>query len=93
MFTAQRINVQKAQKLIKEKNGILVDVRDPVAFRDGTMEGAVNLSLRQLSTLQRYQRSTPIILYGESDDTAVATAANYLIQFGFNKVFSVDKRK
>lgn len=86
MFTAPRISKEKAQKLIKEKNGILVDVRDPVAFRDATMEGAVNMSLRQLSSLQKYPKHTPIILFNETNDDNIKAAANYLIQFNFEKV-------
>jgi len=90
MFTAQRINMQKAQKLINEKSGLLVDVRDPVSFRDGTIAGAINLSLRQLSSLQRHPKTTPIVLFGKTDrDIAVDTAANYLIQFGFNNVYAI----
>lgn len=86
MIDAKQISLGKAAKLVNTKGGILVDVRDPVSFRDGTVAGAINLSLRQLSSLQRYSKNTPIVLYSDKMDIDIKTAANYLIQFGFTHV-------
>lgn len=79
----------KARKLA-DKGAIIVDVRDPVSFRDGTVPGAINLSLRQLSHLQKHPKTTPIVIFGESaTDSTLLSAINYLTLYGFSKVFSL----
>lgn len=80
----------KAKKLHSTKGAVIVDVRDPVAFRDGTLPDAINLSLRQLSQLQAHPRTTPIILVGEGHtDPTLKAAINYIELYGFDKVFSL----
>lgn len=79
----------KARKLI-DKGAIVIDVRDPVSFRDGTVPGATNLSLRQLSHLQKHPKTTPIIIFGASaTDPTLLSAINYLTLYGFSQVFSM----
>jgi len=91
-ISAKRIGGKKAQQLV-EKGAMLIDVRDPVSFRDGSLPGAVNLSLRQLSSLIREPKTRKLIFFGEaeSDDTLNA-AVNYAYQFGFTEVFSLGSK-
>lgn len=85
----QKINGKRAQKLI-EKGAKLYDVRSPVAFRDGTLPGAINLALRQVSTLISLPKTTKLIFFGETnDDENLKHIINYATQFGFADVYSL----
>lgn len=89
MMYGQKIAGKKARSLI-DKGAVLVDVRNPVAFRDGTLPGAQNLSLRQLSQLLKYPKNTSLILFGEDeDDPTLKSALNYISQYGFSNVYSL----
>lgn len=89
----QKVTGKKAKSLI-DKGAVLVDVRNPVAFRDGTLPGAINLSLRQLSQLSNKPKNTPIVLFGESDDDpTLKSAINYVNLYGFDKVYSLGTKE
>jgi rhodanese-related sulfurtransferase len=92
MFNVQRITPQKAKKLI-DKGGLLIDVRSPVQFRDGSLPNAINVSLRNVSSLFKHPKTTNFILFGESDDDEnVKAAGNYLIQFGYSNVYNLGSK-
>lgn len=83
------IDKAKAQKLIS-KGALLVDVRNPVAYRDGSIAGAINVPLRRISELQKYPKVTCVILFSdENDDGTLSSAMNYVRQFGFDRVYSL----
>jgi rhodanese-related sulfurtransferase len=85
----QKINSLKAKKLV-DKGAKLVDVRSPVAFRDGTLPGAQNVSLRQVSSLFKLPKDTKIIFFGDTNDSEdLIFAVNYMVQSGFTNVFSL----
>lgn len=89
----QKVMGKKAKSLVG-KGAVLVDVRSPVAFRDGTLPGAINLSLRQLSQLTSTPKTTPIVLFGDSDDDPTLTSAiNYVNLYGFDKVYSLGTKE
>lgn len=89
MVYGQKVVGKKAQKLV-QKGALLIDVRSPVAFRDGTLPGAVNMSLRQLSQLATKAKTTPVIVFGDSDDDpTLKSALNYIELYGFNAVYSL----
>lgn len=73
------INGKKAKDLIEKKSALLVDTRNPVDFRNGSLPNAVNLPLRNLmNTLMEYRGSkTPIIIFGDENDNTLTVAANY----------------
>lgn len=86
MHLGHTISSKKAKQLA-DKGAILIDVRDPVSFRDGTIPGATNMSLRQLPVVAKHPKATPIVVIGKEEDPATINAAvNYLTNFGFGKV-------
>lgn len=91
MLMGKKISLSKADQLVN-KGAKLYDVRDPVSFRDGTLSGAVNMSLRQISQLQKMPKNQELIFFGTGDDdTTLQMVLNYVHQFGFTKVYVVDK--
>ena len=89
MANGQLITGKKAQTLVT-KGAVLVDVRDPVSFRDGSLPGAINMSLRQLSQLQKYPKTTKVVVFGDpKDPVTLKSALNYLEVYGFVNTFSL----
>jgi thiosulfate sulfurtransferase len=87
----RRINKEKANKLLT-KGAILVDMRSPVAYRDGHITGSQNLPLKNFTNLlMKTDRKKSIIIYGESfEDKDLSHGFNYAEQLGFTEVFATD---
>lgn len=85
------ITREKAEKLLK-KGAILVDMRSPVAFRDGHIAESVNLPLKNFTNLlMKTDRKKAIIIYGDTpNDTDMSVGYNYAEQLGFGEVYSTD---
>lgn len=93
MYTGPKINGKKAQKLVDKGNTVLFDMRNGVAFRDGTVPGAINMTLRRISELIKYPKNTNVIIFGEDhDDEDVVAAINYAYQMGFTNVYSLGNK-
>lgn len=75
----------RISKLLAQQSTIIIDMRSPVDFRDGCIPRAVNKNLRQLTEIFKLtDKSTPLIIYGDSDTTA--SAVRYLTAYGFCNV-------
>lgn len=86
------ITKEKAQKLI-EKGAIVVDMRSPVSFRDGHIQGAINLPLKQFNNLlmRTADKKKAIIIYGvTTSDEDVVHGFKYSEQLGFTNVHATD---
>lgn len=88
----RHINKERFGKLVS-KGAILVDMRNPVAFRDGHIKGAKNLTLRQftnhLMTIQ--DKTSVIIIYcDEFCEDDLKHALNYAEQLRFTKVLTAN---
>ena len=93
MYEAKKIGGRRAKQLV-ENGAMLIDVRNPVSYRDGSLPGAVNLSLRQLASLLRQPKNRKLIFFGESEgDDTLRAAVNYAFQFGFAEVFSLGSKE
>jgi rhodanese-related sulfurtransferase len=82
-----KINFDKAMKLAGAGTAKLVDTRSPVEYNKGTLGGAVNLVLRNISK---------IVVIGKKDDAIIffgpdaAIAANYAFGMGYTKVYYME---
>jgi len=86
MYTSTHITGKKARQLV-DKGALLIDVRTPVLFRDGTLPGAINISARQVSELLKYPKNKKMVFFGD-DNTATDVIVNYVTGLGFTDVFS-----
>jgi rhodanese-related sulfurtransferase len=88
MLPGRPVSGKKARALV-ERGALLFDTRDPVSFRNGTLPGAVNLQLRQVSSaLLPHPKNTKVIFFGESSsDNTLLSAVNYALQYGYTEVF------
>lgn len=88
MYNSTRINAVKAKKLV-DKGALLFDVRNPVAFRNGSLPGAVNINARTVSSLLKHPKNTKLVFFGDSDDDGtINTIINYATQMGFQDVYT-----
>lgn len=87
----KRISKERAKNLISS-GAILVDMRSPVAFRDGHVAGAVNLPLKNFTNmLMKTDRKKSIIIYGDTyEDRELSQGFNYAEQLGFKDVYATD---
>lgn len=88
----RHITKERFTKLVS-KGVTLIDMRSPVAFRDGHITGAKNLTLRQFTNqlMLIQDKASPIVVYCDSfceDD--LKHALNYADQLGFSKVMTAN---
>lgn len=78
--------------LTKKPNTVVVDIRTPVQYRDWNYPNSINAAtMTVLSSVQRYPKNTPIVLYGETPkESTLLLSANYLEQMGFVEVYHTD---
>lgn len=87
MSYGTNVTVEKAQKLIEKKSAKVIDVRDPISFRDGTILQAVNVPLRNISSLIKWDKKTHLIIYGDEEN--LNAAAKYAVQMGFDNIYRI----
>ena len=83
----QFISGKKAKGLIASKNALLIDTRDAFVFSKGSLPGAKNLSLRNLTNelmVQSKKKKVPIILFSNENDEDMPVAVKYAENYGFD---------
>lgn len=84
---ASTVSPQEAVSLTSRQKGLIIDVRDEKAFKEGHIVGAKHISLEKLKSstksLARYKQS-PIVLYCDNGQQS-KTASQFLKQQGFEK--------
>jgi rhodanese-related sulfurtransferase len=72
---------------MSDAGAMVVDLRDPIAFRDGALTKSINSTLRQISNLATYPKPMPLVLIGDPTDPATLKAAvRYLEGYGLTNV-------
>ncbi|MDT8283559.1 MAG: rhodanese-like domain-containing protein, partial [Gammaproteobacteria bacterium] len=76
------------QKIISE-GGQLIDVRSPVEFSQGALDGAINMPINSFQYLKDSIDSTkPVVLYCRTGARS-GMVKNYLEQLGFDQVHNI----
>lgn len=85
---AKFANKELVEKLMRHPS-LLVDMRSPVDFRNGSVDGAVNLPLKNfLNRITGLDKKTRLILFGHTtEDADVKAGINYASQLGFSSLF------
>ncbi len=83
---SKQIQCPEARHMIKNKGGLLLDVRSHEEFRRGSIPGAVNLPLQKINENHVYlDKKRPIIVCCVSGNRS-AQAQSTLNLLGFNNV-------
>lgn len=89
-MTLKHISVAETAERLNEPTMVVADIRDIDSFNAGHIPGAVHLSnanLAQFMTEQEYDAPIVVVCYHGISSQG---AANYLIQQGFEDVYSMD---
>jgi len=90
METFKHLSVSDALTLMERPDTIVVDVRDAESFKVGRMSGARHLDNETMPVfLQETEYEQPVIVCCYHGNMSQA-AAQYLIQQGFDEVYSLD---
>lgn len=84
----RKINKERALHLVG-KGAMLVDMRSPVSYRNGSIAGAANLPLKNfLNKIIGMNRKQKFVLFAEDiNDSDMSNAINYAEQLGFTDLF------
>lgn len=87
----QCISVDEAKKLIDKNNLTIIDIRDYNSFSQGHIDNAIHVEdLNIDSFINNKNKSEAILIYCYHGNSS-KSAANFFIQNGFDKVFSMDE--
>lgn len=84
------INVEEAHQKLHQQTAVLVDIRDPQSYAMGHTPGAFHLANDTLGAFMRdhdFDTAVMVMCYHGNSSKG---AAQYLLQQGFDKVYSVD---
>ena len=71
------------------KGGQLIDVRSPIEFKQGALDGAVNIPITSVQTLKdNIDISRPVLLYCRTGARS-EMVKKHLEQLGFNQVHNI----
>ncbi|ATM87863.1 thiosulfate sulfurtransferase GlpE [Yersinia massiliensis] len=86
----ETISVEQAYTRLKEKNTVLVDIRDPQSYQAGHAPSAFHLTNDSLHTfMQQIDFEQPVMVMCYHGNSSKG-AAQYLLQQGFEAVYSID---
>ena len=84
----QKYNCNFIEEKMSE-GGQLIDVRSPVEFSQGALDGAINMPVSHFQTLiDDIDNSKPVLLYCRSGARS-EMVKKYLEQLGFNQVHNI----
>lgn len=82
------VDASRATALVNREEGVIIDIRDAAAFKEGHIAGAINVPngvlANRMNELEQY-RARPIVLVCKMGQTATA-AATVLEKAGFERV-------
>ena len=84
----QKYNCNFVEEKMSE-GGQLIDVRSPLEFSQGALDGAINMPVSNFQTLiDDIDNSKPVLLYCRSGARS-EMVKKYLEQLGFNQVHNI----
>ena len=84
------INVEEAHQKLHQAMAVLVDIRDPQSFAMGHTPGAFHLTYDTLGAFLRDNDVDTAVMVMCYHGNSSKGAAQYLLQQGYDKVYSVD---
>jgi Rhodanese-like domain len=85
-MTVRQITEAQAKKH-SAKGTVVIDLRDPVAYRDGSLPGSKNYTLRQISTLSAHPKDKTLVVVGDPvDPSTLSAAVRYLEAYGLMNI-------
>lgn len=90
MDSFKHLSIADAKQLLETSSPVLVDIRDPQSFNAGRIAGAIHLDNNGIGDfIQDQEYDVPIIVCCYHGNMS-QQAAQFLIEQGFDEVFSLD---
>ena len=90
MSDFKRISVTDAHAMIEQGHVVIADIRDDQSFANGHVENAFHLSnASMVSFSQKFDYDVPVLVFCYHGNSSQG-AAQYLVQQGYEQVYSVD---
>lgn len=90
MFSLKQISTTQARDMMLDQETTVVDIRDIQSFQQGHIDGAVHLDSHSVQDfLETADPDLPIIVYCYHGHSSIS-AAQFLIEKGFEDVYSMD---
>lgn len=86
----KHIDVASAQALQQTQNAVMLDIRDPQSFARGRAEGAKHLTNETINDIVSELEFEDVLLVMCYHGHSSQGAAQYLVNQGFENVYSVD---
>lgn len=87
------INNEKLNKLVKEEDVLLLDVRTKDEYEEKNIQNSINIQLHDLlyniDEIENY-KNKPVVVYCRSGHRSI-TACNLLSIEGFTKLYNLEK--
>ncbi|MGL4913140.1 MAG: rhodanese-like domain-containing protein [Romboutsia sp.] len=87
------INNEKLNKLVKQKDALLLDIRTKDEYEEKNIQNSINIQLHDLlyniDEIEDY-KDKPVIIYCRSGHRSI-TACNLLSMEGFTKLYNLEK--
>jgi len=86
----QDITASEAQRMIKNGDVLVIDVRQPYEFQEGHINGSQLIPLGKIKTAYKELDPNQKIILVCTSGSRSSSAANFLSQQGFTKVYNLD---
>jgi rhodanese-related sulfurtransferase len=88
--TFKRIGIPDAEEILKRPGVVILDVRDATSYQKGHIDGAKNVSSRNLGdVINSASKTAPVLVYCYKGN-ASQEYSKILCDFGFTDVSSLD---
>jgi rhodanese-related sulfurtransferase len=88
--TFKRIGIPEAEEILKRPGVVILDVRDAQSYQKGHIDGAQNVSTRNLGdVVSATSKAAPVVIYCYKGN-ASQEYSKILCDFGFKDVSSLD---
>lgn len=88
--TFKRIGIPEAEEILKRPGVVILDVRDAQSYQRGHIDGAQNVSSRNLGdVISSSKKTSPVLIYCYKGN-ASQEYSKILCDFGFSDVSSLD---
>ena len=77
---------------LSRKGYAVIDVRTPVEYEEGHIEGAQNIDVKSgafVTEIENFQNPTPLLVYCRSGRRSLY-AAQVMVSFGFQKIYDLE---
>ena len=88
----KNINIYELKDLIKDRNILIIDVREPEEYKNNRILNAINITLENIKSVTKLcpNRNKKILVYCSKGVRSIVAAAE-LDRLGYTKIYNLEK--